>query len=77
VPDQHRPSADAALTRRVAGAQMPDTSVVPLHADGAEDASPDVRSAATDMHAMLTSFNEGVQRGLAESRRGSGENVRG
>jgi signal transduction histidine kinase len=69
VPDEDRPPADAPLSRRVAGAQMPDISVVPLHADGAGDASPEARSAATDMHAMLTSFSAGVQRGLAESRR--------
>jgi hypothetical protein len=50
---------------------MPDMSVVPLHGEGTDDASPEARSAATDMHAMLTSFSEGVQRGLAESRRGS------
>jgi len=41
---------------------------VPLHVDGAADASPEVRTAASDMHAMLTSFSAGVQRGLAESR---------
>jgi signal transduction histidine kinase len=72
VPDQDRPPADAPLTRRVAGAQMPDMTVVPLHEGAAGDASPEVRSAATDMHAMLTSFSEGVQRGLAESRGGAG-----
>ena len=69
VGGEDRPPADAPLTRRVAGAQMPDMRVVPLHVDGAADASPEVRTAASDMHAMLTSFSAGVQRGLAESRR--------
>jgi len=74
VPDEDRPPADAPLTRRVAGAQMPDLNVVSLHVDGPEarDASPEARTAATDMHAMLTSFSQGVERGLAESRGGSG-----
>jgi len=51
---------------------MPDTGVLPLHADGTADASPEARLAATDVHSMLTSFSAGVQRGLAEARRGSG-----
>jgi hypothetical protein len=72
VPDQARPPADAPLTRRKAGAQMPDTGLIPLHAEGAAGASPEARLAATDVHSMLTSFSAGVQRGLAEARRGSG-----
>ena len=73
VPDQDRPPADTPLARRVAGAQLPDMSVVRLHAEEPPNApSPEVRSAASDVHAMLTSFSEGVQRGLAEARRGSG-----
>jgi signal transduction histidine kinase len=73
VPDQERPHADTPLARRVAGAQMPDAGVVALHAGASPNArSPEVHSAATDVHAMLTSFNEGVQRGLAEARRGKG-----
>ncbi|HEY7073012.1 MAG TPA: ATP-binding protein, partial [Acidimicrobiales bacterium] len=72
VPDQARPPADAPLARRVAGAQMPDMGVVPLHTEGAGDASPEARLAANDVHSMLTSFSAGVKRGLAETRRGPG-----
>jgi hypothetical protein len=73
VADQPRPPADAPLQRRVAGAQLPDTSVVPLHEEPNGNApSPETRAAASDVHSMLTSFSEGVQRGVAEARRGSG-----
>jgi hypothetical protein len=67
-----RPPADVPLTRRVAGAQMPPTEVVPLHDD--VPAAPPARlppaafTAATDVRALLTTFTAGVQRGLEESR---------
>jgi hypothetical protein len=66
-----------ALTRRVRGAQLPQTSVVSLHGQppphprrapspGAFDPIP---GRAAEMRALLTSFSQGVQRGLEDARR--------
>jgi hypothetical protein len=69
-----------ALTRRVRGAQLPQTSVVSLHGRGPRPRtgigpSPTARapltpgpSRATDVRTLLTSFTAGVQRGLADAR---------
>jgi signal transduction histidine kinase len=77
VPAGHSPLAPPdALTRRVKGAQLPRTSVVSLHGDPPEppratspgDFDP-VPGRAAEMRALLTSFTQGVQRGLEEARR--------
>jgi signal transduction histidine kinase len=75
VPQPFDPGAGAAppLTRRVRGAQAPNTNVVPLRGDAgaadpaAFDAAP---RRAADMRALLADFTAGVQRGLDEARGG-------
>jgi hypothetical protein len=65
-----------ALTRRVKGAQLPQTAVVGLRSgrvqtgrrpSGTLTPGP---SKATDVQTLLSNFTAGVQRGLAEARRG-------
>jgi signal transduction histidine kinase len=79
------PAARDPLTHRVKGAQLPPSSVVPLHNGrgsgagagraGRDAAAPTRRPSAqsfdraTDVQRLLTSFSVGVQRGLAEARR--------
>jgi hypothetical protein len=66
------------LTRRVPGAQMPETGVVRLRGDGLVGATnapvgpaprptPAAHSAAADVQSLLTSFTAGVRRGLEEA----------
>ncbi|HET8621183.1 MAG TPA: ATP-binding protein [Acidimicrobiales bacterium] len=69
-----RPPAGGPLSRRVAGAQLPDTDVVRLRGRPAPPQGPGPQpsaaayTAATDVHALLTTFTAGVQRGLEETR---------
>jgi hypothetical protein len=62
------------LSRRVAGAQLPDTDVVRLRGRPGAPPGPGPQpsaaayTAATDVHALLTTFTAGVQRGLEETR---------
>jgi signal transduction histidine kinase len=69
-----RPPAGAPLSRRVAGAQLPDTDVVRLRGRPGFPQGPEPQpsaaayTAATDVHALLTTFTAGVQRGLEETR---------
>jgi signal transduction histidine kinase len=74
----HSPLAPPdALTRRVRGAQLPRTAVVPLRGDtpeaAARAASPGgvdpVPARAAEMRALLARFTAGVQRGLEDARR--------
>jgi hypothetical protein len=77
VPETSPLTPPDALTRRVKGAQLPETSVVSLRDDHTEPPhfralaravpSP-VPSRATDVQRLLTSFTAGVQRGLEDAR---------
>jgi signal transduction histidine kinase len=68
------PPAGEPLSRRVAGAQLPDTDVVRLRGRPGAPPGPEPQpsaaayTAATDVHALLTTFTAGVQRGLEETR---------
>jgi signal transduction histidine kinase len=72
------PGRPEPLTRRVPGAQMPETGVVRLRGDGLVGATnapvgpaprptPAAHSAAADVQSLLTSFTAGVRRGLDEA----------
>jgi signal transduction histidine kinase len=72
------PGQPEPLTRRVPGAQMPETGVVRLRGDGLVGATnapvgpaprptPAAHSAAADVQSLLTSFTAGVRRGLEEA----------
>jgi signal transduction histidine kinase len=74
-------SAPDSLSRRVKGAQLPPTGLVPLRGRRDESkrrstpaaASGAPSSSAMDVHSLLTSFSAGVQRGLDEARQRSAD----
>ena len=77
-PGAPSPGQPEPLTRRVPGAQIPETGVVRLRGDGLVGAtnapagpaprpSPAAHSAAADVQSLLTSFTAGVRRGLEEA----------
>ena len=57
------PTTAGGLARRVRGAQMP-TSRTPVNISRAADTPPVPPPTARDVYGFLTSFSEGVQRGL-------------